>query len=233
MIDTRQARRLRWLARNILLTILAIGFLQGIKSAIAQDDCPPIDLADLQTKRDYYVAVQGLDRSAASDWQRLVTVERNHFNSDVRSLIKGQSVTHPGGDIMFVLGHFPNHIPALEALVRLSFRERTAKPPGIKNPVHCTLERAIAFRPEDPMPRTLYGVYLARMKQNDKAIEQLEKAEEGRPDDANVLYNLGLLYFDKKDYDRSLAYAKRAYDLGFPLPGLKDKLAGIGRWKSE
>lgn len=214
-----------------------MGSLQGVEGAlaqdIAQDNCPPIDLADLQTKRDYYVALQGLDRSVNSDWQRLITVERNHFNSDVRNLIKGQSVAYPGGDIMFVLGHFPNHIPALEALVRLSFRERTAKPPGIRNPVHCTLERSIAFRPEDPTIRTLYGVYLARMKQNDRAIEQLEKAEEGRPNDANVLYNLGLLYFDKKDYDRSVAYAKRAYDLGFPLPGLKDKLAGIGRWKSE
>jgi len=77
----------------------------------------------------------------------------------------------------------------------------------------------------------LYGIYLARIGDNDDAIEQLELAEKDAPSDANVLYNLGLLYFDKKNYDKALAYAKRAYKRGFPLPGLKNKLAGVGRWE--
>ncbi len=222
--------RSSWLA---LCIVLILGHLVLSSRAISQDVCPPVNLEDLRAKRDYYTALQGLDKSASGDWQRLKTVEKNHFNSDVRNLVRGQTVTHPGGDIMFILGHFPNHIPALEALVRLAFRDRTTKPAGIKNPVQCTLERAVAFRPDDPMTRTLYGVYLARMKQNDKAIEQLEMAEESRPNDANVLYNLGLLYFEKKDYERSLAYAKRAYAAGFPLPGLKEKLIAAGRWKAD
>jgi len=216
-----------------MVMMLFVGPFVGPGGAFGQEVCPPIDVAELRAKRDYYTALQGLDRSAAGDWQRLKTVEKNHFNSDVRNLIRGQTVSHPGGDLMFILGHFPNHIPALETLVRLAFRDRTTKPAGTKTPVQCMLERAVAFRPDDPTTRILYGVYLARINQNEKAIEQLEKAEASRPNDANALYNLGLLYFEKKDYERSLAYAKRAYAAGFPLLGLKEKLQDIGRWKED
>lgn len=193
--------------------------------------CEDIDLAELQTKRDYRSALAGLDRSADGDWQKLKTVELNHLNDNVRTLTKGQSVTHPGGDLMFILGIFPNHVPALELLVRLAVRENTVKPKGVGTPVPCTLQRAVAFRPDDPQPRMLYGIYLARIGENNEAIKQLEVAEKAAPDDANVLYNLGLLYFEKQNYDKALGYAQRAYARGFPLPGLKNMLSSAGKWR--
>jgi len=77
----------------------------------------------------------------------------------------------------------------------------------------------------------IYGIYLARVGEDDEAIKQLEMAEKAEPNDANTLYNLGLLYFGKKNYDKALDYAQRAYQRGFPLPGLKNMLSEVGRWK--
>jgi hypothetical protein len=39
------------------------------------------------------------------------------------------------------------------------------------------------------------------------------------------------VYFDLKDYDKSLEHAQIAYAQGFPLPGLKHKLQKAGKWR--
>jgi hypothetical protein len=38
------------------------------------------------------------------------------------------------------------------------------------------------------------------------------------------------MYFDMKDYGKAVEYAKKAYDLGFPLAGLRNKLKQAGKW---
>ena len=43
-------------------------------------------------------------------------------------------------------------------------------------------------------------------------------------------YNLGLLYFDAGRTDDALEHAVAAYDAGFPLPGLRNKLMSAGHW---
>jgi hypothetical protein len=35
----------------------------------------------------------------------------------------------------------------------------------------------------------------------------------------------------KKDYDLAKTHAKKAYELGFPLPGLKNQLIKVGKWE--
>jgi len=47
---------------------------------------------------------------------------------------------------------------------------------------------------------------------------------------AEISYNLGLICLELKDFDAATTYAKRAYELGYPLPGLKNKLQKLGRW---
>ena len=71
---------------------------------------------------------------------------------------------------------------------------------------------------------------LAMTKPKD-ALEQLQKADELIPNDANVHYNLGLVYFDLKDYGNSLKHAKIAYGLGFPLGGLRSMLESVHEWR--
>ncbi|MBK8750852.1 MAG: hypothetical protein IPL99_04020 [Candidatus Competibacteraceae bacterium] len=43
-------------------------------------------------------------------------------------------------------------------------------------------------------------------------------------------FGMGLLYFDLKQYGLAKQYAQKAYQLGYPLPGLRKKLASVGQW---
>jgi tetratricopeptide (TPR) repeat protein len=47
-------------------------------------------------------------------------------------------------------------------------------------------------------------------------------------DSAEINYFLGLVLVDQKDYPTAREYARKAYTLGYPLPGLRDKLARAG-----
>jgi Tfp pilus assembly protein PilF len=92
---------------------------------------------------------------------------------------------------------------------------------------------AVKFRPEDGTIRTLYGIFLHRKGQLDKALKQYEAALPLVPDSADLHYNLGLLYIQKNNYTKALEHAKKAYELGHPLPGLRNKLTDLGVWPQK
>jgi Tfp pilus assembly protein PilF len=167
-------------------------------------------------------------RTAAPANRKLV--EGAHFTPSVESLQRG-STGQLGGDIDYTLRAFPNHPRALYAMTRLAERSRSTKPPGAHFPVECYYDRAIRFRPDDAIVRGLYASFLIRQGRPDEARVQLKAAEDLGPSDPQVIYNLGLAYFDLKEFDRSLALAKRAYAMGIPFPGLRDKLKRAGRWR--
>lgn len=81
------------------------------------------------------------------------------------------------------------------------------------------------------MVKTIYGLYLIKSNKPKAGIEQLETALKQAGDDANVHYNLGLAYADMKEYNKALTSAHAAYRLGFPLPGLKNRLQRVGAWR--
>jgi tetratricopeptide (TPR) repeat protein len=62
------------------------------------------------------------------------------------------------------------------------------------------------------------------------AVRELGSALKLSSGDANIHYNLGLAYFELKDYEKATEQAKLAYGLGHPLTGLRDKLKRQGRW---
>jgi tetratricopeptide (TPR) repeat protein len=161
-------------------------------------------------------------------------VERNHFTRPVQMLQRGESSRVAGGvgaDISYTLHLMPNHPQALLAMMRLSEKEKMERPRGARYPVHCYFERAVGFVPDDYNVRVLYGMYLARIAKPQEARPHLEFAAQKAPDNANVQYNLGLAYFEMKDFDKSLEHARRAYELGFELPGLRRKLEAEGKWR--
>ena len=159
------------------------------------------------------------------------TVETYHFTQSVETLRHGQSTFRIGADIAYTLRVFPNHPRALLAMADLARRERTPEPKGAGYPVNCWFERAIQFRSDDGTVRLVYGISLARDGKPKEALEQLQKADELIPNDSNVHYNLGLVYFDLRDYGNSLKHAKIAYGLGFPLRGLRSKLESAHEWR--
>jgi len=163
----------------------------------------------------------------------LQMVESAHFTSKVKNLTSG-STAAIGGDIDYTLRAFPNHYPALVAMGKLSLREKTVRPLGATYSVECYFERAIRFKPADGMVRMLYGNYLLKLGgRSDDVIEQYHEAVRLEPGNANINYNIGLLYLKKKDYELAIVHAKKAYELGFPLPGLRNKLIKSGKWDGE
>lgn len=162
--------------------------------------------------------------------EQLHVVEAFHFDSNVENLRKGMSGTL-GGDIGYTLRAFPNHHRALMSMLRLGYMLKAPKAPGAPFSVVCALMRAEAFQPEDVMVKVIYGHHLLKQGQRAAALDKLNAAHASNAKDANVAYNLGLAYFDAGDFGKSLENAHEAYRLGFPLPGLRDKLKRAGKWK--
>src|SRR6185295_1715921 len=95
----------------------------------------------------------------------------------------------------------------------------------------CYFDRAVRFRPEDGVVRMIYANYLANQKKPTEALAQMQAAEKLLVENANLHYNMGLIYLSLKDYDKALHHAHRAYALGWQLPGLRNMLQKAGRWQ--
>ena len=171
-----------------------------------------------------------LDYTAAEDRPRIRQIEGNHFAQNWENLGRGVTGLAPGGDIDFVVRASPNHHRGLAALVRLSLRDKTPQPNGVKIPVECYLLRALEFTPADAEVQKIYATYLARLGRTAEALTWFEQAEKLSPDDAVIAYNLGLLLTEKRDFERARMYAQKAYAGGVQLPGLREKLARQGQW---
>jgi tetratricopeptide (TPR) repeat protein len=165
------------------------------------------------------------------DRKNVRLVEGAHFTPDVERL-KAGNAGYLGGDIDYTLRAFPNHPRALVSMMNLQFKEKTERPQGTRWPVPCYFDRALRFRPDDPTVHEIYGIYLMRTGKKAEAIEQLNRALSlaGDNANANLHYNLGLAYFEVRDYDNAALHAKKAYDLGFQLSGLKSMLGKVGKW---
>jgi tetratricopeptide (TPR) repeat protein len=161
---------------------------------------------------------------------KLEIVERYHFTSRVETLEGGQSGMI-GADLDYTLRASPNHHRALMSMVNYMIRNHTDRVRGAHYSMECYFERAIRFAPTDGTVYMIYGTYLFRTGAKDKALKEFETAEKYVGDNANLHYNLGLVYLDAKDYEKALAHAQRAYALGFQLPGLRNKLIAAGKWQ--
>jgi predicted Zn-dependent protease len=211
--------KLRFKVLGAVLALLCNGASGQISSLPAASVC-----GDL---RNHYGPFDYRTQTAA---QRGV-VERAHFTSQVEQLRAGESTSVVGADIAYTLHVFPNHPRALNAMSRLALREKRPQPPGANFPVECYFERAIRFQPQDASPYLVYGMHLSRAGQHKRAVEAIQIAAQLAPDDANVNYNLGLAYFELKDYDNALKHAELAYAAGFPLEGLRRMLKKAGKWQ--
>jgi Tfp pilus assembly protein PilF len=167
-------------------------------------------------------------RVATSD-QRSV-VETHHFTPAVE-MLKSGSTGAMGSDIDYTLRAFPNHPRALMAMIRLGQRDKVNKPQGAGYTVDCYIERALQFQPDDVNLRQIRGIYLSMQGKYPQAIGDFTAVIEAQPENGNAHYNLGLAYFETKNYDRALAEAKSAQALKFPLDGLTKKLRAIGKWQ--
>ncbi len=169
--------------------------------------------------------------------EKLPIVELHHFTFQVESLEKGITGSLLG-DIDYTIRTFPNHHRALNTLSRFEFAVDDAEEQIEENlPIDCYFQHAIEFKPTDGVVRLIYGTYLHKKgnyerdnKLLQKALIQYNHALELMPESADVHYNLGLYYLDTNKLNLALSHGHRAYELGFPLEGLKDKLKQKGLW---
>lgn len=213
-MNLRCERKARWPLRFPHAVIVAL--LLGASPAHAFDECGELANAygpfDYRTSRD-----------------KLAIVESLHFTPDVEALRRG-STTRVGGDIDYTLRASPNHPRALIAMANLGRSLNTEQPPGAKYTLACYFDRALRFADNDPTVRLVYGTYLTRVGRQKDAIQQLQVALKLDEGNANIHYNLGLVYLDLKDYPKAREHAQRAYALGFALPGLRKRLEEAGQW---
>jgi len=161
----------------------------------------------------------------------LQIVESAHFTERVRTLKGGNTSSTPGGDLSYTLWAFPNHHQALVTLINYTAANNSDQPPQMVNSTDCYFKRAIQWRPDDAKTHLIFGMYLFKKKKIPSAIEQFNESLRLDPDSGNAFYNLGLAYFENKEYDKALDAAHAAYARGFRLEGLKSKLQRNGRWK--
>lgn len=166
-----------------------------------------------------------------ADPAKLKLVETFHFSSATERLQSGTSSAHIGGDLDYTLRAFPNHHRALQALSSLSLKTKTDKPLGSRYTVECWFDRAMRMAPDDGAVHMLYGIHLLTKGDVKAATDRLKAAERFNPNDMNIHYNLGLALIKTGDIDGAVQHAKMAYELGHPLPGLRDKLKALGRSK--
>lgn len=167
---------------------------------------------------------------ARTDHDKLPVVLFYHFTPAIESLIEGTNTTTVGSDLAYTLSTFPNYHRALIAMMRLAERQKTDKPRTVPYTVECWFQRAIAFRADDAIVRMIYSTYLNSKKRVAAANSQLEIATLYAKDNGFTHYNIGLHYFDLKNYDKALVQAHKAMSLGFTLTELKTQLVSIGKW---
>tara|TARA_R100000005_G_scaffold87841_1_gene57276 strand:- start:1682 stop:2338 length:657 start_codon:yes stop_codon:yes gene_type:complete len=161
--------------------------------------------------------------------EQLRTVETYHFTTEVESLTRGKSTMSPYGDLAYTLRAWPNHHRALNSMSRYQFQVNR-KRQGSEIPAECWFQRAIHYSPNDATTMMLYGMYLHRAGKLAMAKSQYKAALAIDSENIEANYNYGLLLVKLKEYSAAKRHAKKAYDAGFPLPGLRNQLAKVGQW---
>ncbi len=161
---------------------------------------------------------------------KLGLVENNHFTPKLERLEPDSSLRwglNVPGNLNFTIRAIPNHHRALFSMLRFSLKggEYTRK---LKSKPECYFQRAINYAPDDAQVKAIFGIYLHRIGKYELAKNMYQATLELQPDNPEAHYNFGLLYFDAQEYKMALSHAKKAYEQGYPLKGLADKLLSKG-----
>jgi tetratricopeptide (TPR) repeat protein len=88
---------------------------------------------------------------------------------------------------------------------------------------------------DQPQAEILYSaiaVSQLKLNRSREAKETLLRgAEVLERESAEIYYNLGLVSLELGEVDSAADYASRAYELGFPLPGLRNRLQKLGKFQ--
>ena len=160
---------------------------------------------------------------------KLQIVEDFHLNTASENLIKPMGRNF-GGDFDYTLRASPNHHRALIAMARYSERTKSDRLADMNWTVDCYFDRAMRFARDDMIVRMIYAGYLGHTNREAQALAQLDYVAQSAGDNPFTHYNLGLLYLELKHYDKALAQAHTAQQMGLPRTELREALKKAGKW---
>lgn len=169
-------------------------------------------------------------RSHATEQERwsLDDIKQNHYDPAVQRMGEGEYSRRVLADLNFILNWWPNHIPALEAVIRYELGGgRSHDLPTTA----CYFARARQFAPNDIGVMILEANYRFKKGDIEQAIAGYLSVLEIEPNSSDVHYNLGLLYLHQSQFDKARQHAWAAYAAGYPLPGLRRRLERVGEWR--
>lgn len=204
----------------LLALCLCLTFLTGTARAVEDAEGGCGDLAN---------PVYGPFDYRRANRQQRDLVEHAHFTRGVETLTRTKTGAF-GWDIGYTLRAFPNHPRALLTMQRLVASQKRNPATDAIYTIECYYERALRFQPDDHVIRLLYANFLIVGDKGDEAVKQLDYVSVEAADNPFTQFNVGMLYFDLKNYDRALEQAHKAAALGFNRPDLRDRLSKVGRW---
>lgn len=183
-----------------------------------------------------YFDSKNWEPSVTSPPNRIEMVTKVHFTPDTQAL---NNIRTPN-NIHYTLRSIPNHPGALTAMLqyqkkfnsslRTSWHQHRKPMPLAAD---CYFQYAVNFTPNNYQIWFLWGISLHREKQYAEALELYIKAQKLAPDNIEIHYNLGLVYFKLEQYKESRKWAKLAYQKDMQLQGLKNLLKSKGEWQDD
>jgi tetratricopeptide (TPR) repeat protein len=96
------------------------------------------------------------------------------------------------------------------------------------------LKRAIDAQPQRFEAYAAMASFYREQHNLDLALKTVNEANDAtNGDSAEILYTLGLLNLEAGNVDAAVTCARKAYAMGYPLPGLATKLTKLGRWPDK
>jgi tetratricopeptide (TPR) repeat protein len=187
----------------------------------------------------------------------IALVERAHLGYVVAEQLFKKDYCGYYLNLDYTLRALPNHPKALTMMAKYLESHATC-PPSRKDEVTTAaavialesgtwqerdmtyyFETAINFMTEDTrvIPRhaethVLYGDWLRKSGNYEKAQKQYETAISLKPGFTDAYYGMGMMYLDQKNTAKAAEYAKQAYSTGKPPPELRDRLVASGVWQA-
>jgi hypothetical protein len=149
----------------------------------------------------------------------------NHLDPARSRMAQGDFTKRVLVDLDFTLVRYPNHVPALQALVQ--YVRGGGKPYDLPAP-ECYIQWARDYAPDDIDVLLVQGYFYWTRNDLERAVEAYEAAIRLNKESVEAHYYLGLVHFAKQNFPKAAEHGSIAYGLGYPLPGLMDKLKTVG-----
>ena len=133
------------------------------------------------------------------------------------------------GETNYVLPRIPPSVPVHWKM--LTIQSRALYVSGKKQPAIDALKQIIRRKPDLVDGYVVLGNFLYKEGKYAEAREVLQAGLEKVPTPtAEMHYFLGMIMLKQGSFDGARDHAQKAYKLGYPLPGLRNKLKAAGHW---